>query len=205
MTTLLGFVRQLKRRAAHARDVSNHSKMKFEEIITDRTILRKLTQESFDYIYSDMSQDEQLAMLGITSVEALLKEKEKYKAGLSTHNKKFLYHQLIDKKTNKIIGWCGFHTWYTDHNRAEIGYGLYDDDYKRKGIMSEAIAIIINYGFNNMNLERIEAFVSPSNTPSIKLLQRMKFKQEGLLKHHYFDGDKMDDSLVFALLKSEHT
>jgi len=177
--------------------------MKFEEIITNRTILRKFTQESFDSIYSDMSQDEQLDILGITSIEELLKEKEKYKKGLSTYNKKFLYHQLIDKKTNKIIGWCGFHTWYTDHNRAEIGYGLFDDNYKGKGIMSEAIVSIINYGFNNMKLERIEAFVSPSNTPSIKLLKIMKFKAEGLLKHHYFENNKMDDSIIFALLKSE--
>lgn len=178
--------------------------MKFEEIITDRLILRKFTQESFDSIYSDMSQDEQLDILGINSLEELLKEREKYKKGLSTHNKTFLYHQIIDKKTNKIIGWCGFHTWYTDHNRAEIGYGLFDDNYKRKGIMSEAIVSIVNYGFNNMNLERIEAFVSPSNTPSLKLLKRMKFKEEGLLKHHYFHNNKMDDSKVFGLLKSEY-
>ena len=178
--------------------------MKFEEIITDRLILRKLTQESFDSIYSDMSQEEQLDILGLSSIEKLLEEKEKYKKGLSTHNKKFLYHQLIDKKTNKIIGWCGFHTWYTDHNRAEIGYGLFDDNYKSKGIMSEAIVSIINYGFIKMNLERIEAFVSPDNMPSIKLLKRMKFKEEGLLKQHYFDNGKMDDSIVFALLKSEH-
>ena len=178
--------------------------MKFEEIITNRIILRKFTQESFDFIYSDMSQDEQLDILGITSIEELLKEKEKYKKGLSTHNKKFLYHQLIDKKTKKIIGWCGFHTWYTDHNRAEIGYGLYDDNYKGQGIMSEVIALIVNYGFRNMDLERIEAFVDTKNTPSIKLLKRMNFKREGLLKHHYFYNNKMEDSLVFALLKSEH-
>lgn len=178
--------------------------MKFEEIITDRLILRKLTQENFDSIYSDMSQDEQLDILGITSIEELLKEKEKYEKGLSTHNKKFLYHQLIDKITNKVIGWCGFHTWYTDHNRAEIGYVLFDDNYKSKGIMSEAIVSIVNYGFNNMNLERIEAFVGPNNTPSIKLLKRMEFKEEGYLKHHYFHDNKMEDSIVFALLKSEY-
>jgi ribosomal-protein-alanine N-acetyltransferase len=70
--------------------------------------------------------------------------------------------------------------------------------------MSEAIVPILNYGFNNMNLERIEAFVSPNNTPLIKLLTKMKFKKEGLLKHHYFDKNKMDDSIVFALLKSEY-
>ena len=77
--------------------------MKFEEIITDRLILREFTQESFDSIYSDMSQDEQLDILGLNSIEKLLEEKEKYKKGLSTHNKKFLYHQLIDKKTNTIL------------------------------------------------------------------------------------------------------
>jgi len=178
--------------------------MKFEEIITDRLILRKFTQESFDSIYSDMSQDEQLDILGLNSIEKLLEEKEKYKKGLSTYNKKFLYHQLIDKKTSAIIGWCGFHIWYTDHNRAEIGYGLFDDNYKSKGIMSEAIVSIVNYGFNNMNLERIEAFVSPNNTHSIKLLKRMKFKKEGFLKHHYFHNNKMEDDIIFALLKSEH-
>jgi ribosomal-protein-alanine N-acetyltransferase len=178
--------------------------MKFEEIITDRLILRKFTQESFDAIYSDMSQEEQLDILGLNSIEKLLEEKEKYKKGLSTYNKKFFYHQLIDKKTSAIIGWCGFHTWYTDHNQAEIGYGLFDNNYKSKGIMSEAIVSIVNYGFHNMNLERIEAFVSPNNMPSIKLLKRIKFKEEGLLKHHYFDNNKMDDSIVFALLRFEY-
>jgi len=178
--------------------------MKFEKIYTERLILRKLTQECFDYIHSEMTEAEQLEILGLKSKEELLKEKEKYEKGLSTHNKKFLYHQLIDKKTSTIIGWCGFHTWYTDHNRAEIGYGLFDDTYKSNGIMSEAIVAIVKYGFNTMNLERIEAFVSPNNLPSIKLLKRMKFKEEGFLKHHYFDNNKMDDSIVFALLKSEY-
>ena len=70
--------------------------------------------------------------------------------------------------------------------------------------MSEAIVSIVNYGFHNMNLERIEAFVSPNNMPSIKLLKRIKFKEEGLLKHHYFDNNKMDDSIIFALLRFEY-
>jgi len=178
--------------------------MKFDRLLTDRLILRKLTQESFDYIYASLSQEEQLKILGLPSIEKLLEEKEKYEKGLSTHNKKFLNFQLIDKKTKTIIGWCGFHTWYTDHNRAEIGYGLFIDSLKGKGMMSEAIASIVDYGFNSMNLERIEAFVSPGNIPSIKLLERMNFKREGTLKHHYFHEGKMEDSLVFALLEFEY-
>ena len=46
---------------------------------------------------------------------------------------------------------------------------LFDDNNKNKGIMSEAIISIVNYGFNNMNLERIEAFVDPNNAPSINI------------------------------------
>jgi len=72
------------------------------------------------------------------------------------------------------------------------------------GIMSEALVSIINYGFHTMNLERIEAVVSPNNMPSIKLLKRMKFKEEGYLKHHYFYNNKMEDSIIFALFKSEY-
>ncbi len=153
--------------------------MKFEEIVTARLILRKSTQEGFDSIYSDMSQEEQLDILGLNSIEKLQEEKEKYRKGLSTYNKKFLYHQLIDKKTSTIIGLCGIHTWYTDHNRAEIGYGLFDDNYKSKGIMSEAIVSIVDNGFVNMNLERIEAFVSPNNIHSIKLLERRNSRKKG--------------------------
>ena len=52
--------------------------MKFEEIYTGRLILRKLTQECFDYIHSEMTQAEQLEILGLKSNEELLKEKEKY-------------------------------------------------------------------------------------------------------------------------------
>lgn len=178
--------------------------MKFEEIHTDRLILRKFTQEVYDTIYAEMSPTEQLDILGITSMEKLLEEKEKYKNGLSTHNKKFLYYHLIDIKTRAIIGWCGFHTWYTDHNRAEIGYGLYEDAYKSKGIMTEALVPIVEYGFSQMHLERIEAFVSPNNPPSIKLLKRINFQKEGLLKQHYFHNGNMEDSIVFALLKSEY-
>ena len=180
--------------------------MIFEELITDRLILRKLTQESFDAIYSDLSQDEQLNILGLNSIEKLLEEKEKYKKGLSTHNKKFLYFQLLEQESRKIIGWCGYHIWYLDHKRAEIGYGLFENDYKGKGLMSEAIIPIVDYGFIRMELNRIEAVIEPKNKASIKLINKLNFVKEGHLREHYYndENNKMEDSIIFALLKSEY-
>ncbi len=177
--------------------------MNFEEILTDRLILRKISDETYDEIFKTYTDEEIKDLLGIDTEEALIKEKAKYQGGIASHNKKILYFQLLDKETKKIIGWCGFHTWYIDHFRAEIGYGLFDEHYKRKGLMSEAIFPIINYGFEQMNLHRIEAFISPYNDASLKLIKKLNFKEEGLLREHYYTNNKSEDSMVFGLLKHE--
>jgi ribosomal-protein-alanine N-acetyltransferase len=177
--------------------------MKMEELITNRLKLRKITPEVFDYIYQNLSETEQIEFLGLSSKEALETEKSKYRKGLRTYNKTFLYFHIIEKKSGKTIGWCGYHTWYTDHNRAEIGYGLFIESYKRKGFMSEAIVSIIEYGFKQMKLHRIEAFISPQNVASIRLINKLNFTKEGLLREHYFINNRMEDSAIYSLLKSE--
>lgn len=177
--------------------------MKFEEIETDRLILRIVTPAVYDFIYTNFSIEEQLKFLGLSSKEELESEKQKYGKGLEMYNKSMVGFQMIDKTSQKVIGLCGFHTWYVEHRRAEIGYSLFDDAYKRKGFMSEALPPIIDYGFVTMNLHRIEAFISPHNTPSLKLVQKLNFSKEGILREHFFVNNKMEDSAVFSLLKKE--
>lgn len=178
--------------------------MHFETLTTEHLCLRQLCPEVFDYIYKAYSDDALMDFLGLESAEALEKEKEKYRKGLSTFNKSFSYFQIIDKKTEKIIGWCGFHTWYLDHDRAEIGYGLYDEHFRGKGIMTEAMKPIIHYGFHKMNLNRIEAFISPNNNASLRLIEKFGFAQEGLLSEHYQKDGIMEDSAVFSLLQRNY-
>lgn len=175
----------------------------FEEISTDRLILKKLSPEIYRYVFDNFAEPDLMIFFGFDSWQELSKEKEKFDKGISTYNRSFLNFQIIDKQSERIIGWCGFHTWYTEHNRAELGYMLREDESKGKGFMSEALKRVIDYGFNEMNLTRIEAFVGPDNIPSQKLLMKNKFVQEGLLRQHYFKNNKMEDSLVFSLLKNE--
>lgn len=178
--------------------------MHFEILQTEHLQLRKLCPEVFDYIYKAFDDQTLINFLGVESAEALEKEKAKYQKGLSTFNKSFLYFQIIDRKTEKIIGWCGFHTWYLDHDRAEIGYGLFDERFRGKGIMTEALTPVIRYGFHKMNLNRIEAFISPKNTASVRLAQKFGFVQEGLLYAHYRKDGVMEDSAVFSLLQGNY-
>lgn len=178
--------------------------MIFELLETQQLILRKLTPETYNYIFQQYNDNELKAFLGIATDEELAKEKDKFRKGIATYNKSFANFQLIDKQTNTIIGACGFHTWYTEHRRAEIGYALNNDSYKGKGIMSEALKAVIDYGFKEMNLNRIEAFIGPKNEASLRLVQKLNFTKEGHLRKHYCKNNIMEDSVVFSLLKDEY-
>lgn len=178
--------------------------MQFEIIETPRLKLRKLNQEVFDFVFNNYTTEELRRFLALKLSEECELEKEKYRQGFSTFNKTFLYFQLIEKQSDKIIGWCGYHTWYTSHDRAEIGYILFEDKVKGKGYMTEVMTPILAYGFGEMNLHRVEAFVGKENLPSLKLMSNFGFKQEGHLKEHYLKNGVYEDSLLFALLRSEY-
>ena len=177
--------------------------MKFEYIETDRLKLRIVTPDVMEYVYDVFTDDELMSFFGITSPEVLEKEKHKFRNGLTTFNKSYLNFVIIDKQTNTALGACGYHTWYVEHDRAEIGYGLYNDTHKRKGYMSEAVAAMLAYGFNKMNLHRIEAMTADYNTASIKILEKSGFVYEGRLREHYNVNGKMEDSVLYGLLKKD--
>lgn len=176
-----------------------------EELNTKRLILREYSQKISDNVFQNYTEKELMKFLGLHLKSELAEEKRKYEEGLSTFNRKFLYFHLIIKDSNKLIGWCGYHTWYVDHLRAELGYVLTDNSEKGKGYMSEAIQPILDYGFNQMNLNRIEAFIGLENTPSLKLLNTFNFVKEGQLREHYHKNNKMEDSIIYSLLKKEYS
>ena len=72
------------------------------------------------------------------------------------------------------------------------------------GYMKEALPAVLDYGFRVMGLKRVEAFLSLENTPSLKLVRSLGFKEEGTLRDHYFKDGKLEDSTVFSLLLNEY-
>jgi ribosomal-protein-alanine N-acetyltransferase len=172
-------------------------------IETPRLILRIVTPELYNKVFLTFSIPEIMRFFGFRSEQELEAERLKYEGGLITFNKSFLHFHLIDKATDTVIGSCGYHTWYTQHARAEIGYALYDENNKGKGFMKEAFFPVIEYGFRHMGLNRIEALIGPGNIPSLKLVKAMGFKEEGLLREHYCKNGFIEDSLVFSLLSKE--
>lgn len=161
-----------------------------------------MTPEVYHHVFSNYSDEELKYFFGLKNDEELEQKKNTWKNGLTTFNKSFLYFHLV-KDTGENIGWCGFHTWYTQHRRAEIGYILSKDEERAKGFMKEALHAIVKFGFEQMNLHRIEAFIGPTNTPSLKLVDGLGFTKEGVLREHYIKDGNIEDSVVFSLLQTE--
>ena len=103
---------------------------------------------------------------------------------------------------DELIGSVGFYKWRKESSQAEAGYDL-DPRYWRMGIMTEAMTAIIRYGFGAMRLNRIEVLISPRNRNSLRLVRRLGFKNEGVLREHYFYKGKFTDDVLFSLIKRE--
>jgi ribosomal-protein-alanine N-acetyltransferase len=109
---------------------------------------------------------------------------------------------IADKVTNQIIGTIFLNNF--EGRRAEIGYEM-SEDYWNKGIMSEAIKEVIQLGFNQLGLARVQAFVCEENTASRHLLRKFGFQEEGLLRQyecHSVSG-KCKDMFIYSLLNGE--
>jgi [ribosomal protein S5]-alanine N-acetyltransferase len=101
-----------------------------------------------------------------------------------------------------LIGVCLF--WNIDHasHCAELGYELHPSC-SRQGLMTEALTAIIDFGFHELDLHRIEACPLAPNRPSWELLQKLGFTHEGRLRDRHFSQDQFIDMLYYSLLKDE--
>lgn len=178
--------------------------MNFIQIETDRLILKGLSPENMKVIFENYPKPEIKKILGHRSEEEYLKEEYKYQNGYASYNRSFILFLLTDKATGTIIGRCGLHNWNADHRRAEIGYSMEDENYKRKGLMAEAVESVIDYGFNQLHLNRIEALVGPNNIPSLRLMEKNHFIREGLLRNHYYISGGFEHSVMFSKLHEEY-
>jgi [ribosomal protein S5]-alanine N-acetyltransferase len=170
---------------------------------TERLYLRELTPATYTHLFRTCGEQEIKAYLGLESTDELREAKKRYKEGMTTYFTTFRHFHLLDKENEQVIGRCDFHTWVPSHKRAEVGYAMTSKAHKNKGLMTEALRAVLTFGFEHMDLYRVEALVSPKNTPSLQLLKRYGFTKEGLLRNHYMVDGVLEDSLIFSLLKPE--
>ncbi|QKJ66252.1 GNAT family N-acetyltransferase [Deefgea piscis] len=110
---------------------------------------------------------------------------------------------ISQKSDGKLLGSCGFFRWNHAWRSAMVGYELAQSAWGQ-GLMQEALAAILPYGFHAMNLNRIEAQIHPDNAASLQLMPKLGFVHEGQLREAGFWGGKFNDFVQFGVLRREY-
>ena len=171
---------------------------------TKNLLLKELNPEIQNELFTTYGDEDIISFLGLKNKDELATEKNNWQKGYTTYRTSFKSFLMVEKESGKIIGKAGYHNWYAMHRRAELGYALSDETAKRKGYTTEAVKTIIDYGFEHMDLNRIEAYAGSANTASLKILRGAGFTEEGTLRSHFCRDGKMEDSVCFSILRNEY-
>lgn len=110
----------------------------------------------------------------------------------------------LDDDDDRIIGTVTLCAFALEHRRCEIGYALGADCWGQ-GLAGEAVARALAFAFDELDLARIEADVDPRNDASIRLLERLGFRREGLLRARWRVAGEVQDALMYGLLREQRT
>lgn len=185
----------------HLQPIPEHH---FFVLETKRLWLRLISPKDYEFIYGHLNDDELKELLGFSTQHELEMHKAKFEKGLTHYRFHMAYFQLLQKPDCKVIGSAGFHTWNVEHHKAELGYDIRYDELKRQGYMTEAIEALLEYGFNTLKLQRIEACIGPDNLASQGVVNHFKFTKEGVLRAHYLKDGIYHDSIIYSLLREEY-
>ena len=172
----------------------------FPELSTERLILRRIVDEDKDDFFLLRSDSRVMAYIDrppaetpddavklIRVMDGLLQSGDGITWGIAL------------KGQPGLLGTIGLWRIVKENHRAEIGYLLHPG-HQGKGLMQEAIAKVLDYGFSVIRLHSVEATVNPANEASLRLLEKNGFVREAYFKENYFYNGMFKDSLIYSLL-----
>ncbi|BAX61475.1 GNAT family N-acetyltransferase [Burkholderia stabilis] len=170
---------------------------------TSRLVLRPLREadaQAFFEIWSDAEAMRYFSFEPMTHIEQAA-ERVTRNLKTSASGQDFVC-VLESRETGEALGECALFHAHEQCRRAEIGFSL-RRKYWSGGYMREAASAVIDHAFGTLRLNRLEADIDPRNVASARLLERLGFVREGLLRERWIVGDEVSDSALYGLLASD--
>ncbi|WP_110515080.1 GNAT family N-acetyltransferase [Herpetosiphon llansteffanensis] len=177
----------------------------FPVLETERLLLRQPVLADRDPMFAIMADPQVLRYFGQLPMETPEQAENRLNSLKRSFEQKIGVRWAITlHEHGEWIGSAGFWRFESEHARAEIGYELAAHSWG-KGIMTEALQAILQFGFETLKLHSIEAQIHPDNQGSRRALEKVGFHQEGLLRENYFDivENRFTDTVVFGLLGAD--
>ena len=173
----------------------------FPDLSTTRLLLRKMDNTDADELFKLRSDNSVMKYIGKKPMENI----DEANAFINLINENIHNNSGINwaitlkEEPNKLIGVIGLWRIIKEHYRAEIGYML-RPEFWRKGIIKEAILRVKDYGFNEMKLHSIQGNINAINIGSAKSLESTGFVCEAFFKEDFYNNEKFEDTKIYSIL-----
>ena len=109
---------------------------------------------------------------------------------------------IINKETEECIGQIAYFLVDSKNHFAEIEYCI-GSEFQRRGLATEVTKAVIEFGFNKMNLHKVQISHKSINTPSKRVIEKCGFTYEGTLRDYFYQDEKYSDRLYYSILRDD--
>ncbi len=165
----------------------------------EKVFLRAYKEEDIPFAIKYMN-DRELKKLLVTTIPFPMtpwEEEDFVKSQNSNNNGKYNF-AIEDIESGKYIGGCGINDINWLSRVATVGIMIGDKDYWGKGYGTDAMKILVDFIFNNMNINKVKLGVFSFNEIAIKSYKKCGFEVEGVLKDELFKDGKYHDEIIMA-------
>lgn len=164
-------------------------------------LLRSFKETDIGWVFQGLSNPDIIKYYGVSydSLEAT-KEQMNWFKNLEIEETG-IWFAICSSNNKTFYGAGGLNNISKEHKKAEIGFWLLTD-FWRKGIMTEALPLICNYGFTHLDLHRIEGFVESENINCKKALTKLGFLHEGTMRDCEIKNGAFISLDIYSKLKS---
>ena len=176
-----------------------------QTIETDRLILRRFLYTDDDAMLKYWIADEKIQSLYSEPVyetkEAVKELLDKY---IGSYEREDYYRwAIIEKTTGECIGQIAYFLVDNKNHFAEIEYCI-GSNFQCKGFATEATKAVIKFGFEKMNLHKVQICTKTINAPSKRVIEKCGFNYEGTLRDYFYIDGQYVGRLYFSILRSEY-
>lgn len=175
----------------------------FPVLETKRLILKEICSVDAQHLYEILCDPEVAKYDYLYPVDTVEKAGlfiKKYHSELTSGEE--ITWGLYLKTLGKLIGTCCLGSFDQETLRAEVGYALLRCEWN-KGYGTEAVDKIVDFGFEFMGLNRIEATITPGNEGSVRLLEKANFQKEGLIRQSDLIKGQLVDGIIMGILRED--
>ena len=179
--------------------------IKFRGVLaSERLILRKLTNEDRTKLFEIYTHEESalyddwIPFTDIKEADDMI-----VNSVTSFSEKSEIRYGIIDKESDTLVGSCGIFGFDDWNMKCTLFYQVHHLE-RNKGYASESVRLLLDYAFSELEFNRLEAYITPGNDSSIRVLEKNGFVREGLLREMEFYKDRYWDGILMAILRKDY-